>query len=82
MAALITLIGKLIMLIFLLLIIGAGVIAISFFVTVIYIEFIQENTKIKYPWSLLYYAIGLILLLGTDIFVFRISWIKLIAILF
>lgn len=82
MAALITLIGKLIMLIFLLLIIGAGVIAISFFVTVIYIEFIQENTKIKYPLSLLYYAIGLILLLGTDIFIFRISWIKLIAILF
>lgn len=79
MAALITLIGKLIIFIFLLLIIGAGVITISFFVTIIYIEFIQNNAKIQYPWNLLCYAIGLLLLFGIDILIFRMSWVKLIA---
>lgn len=82
MVALITLIGKIIIFIFLLLIIGVGVITISFFVTLIYIEFIQNNTKIKYPWNLLYYAIGLLLLFGIDILIFRMSWFKLIANLF
>ena len=48
MVALITLIGKIILFVFLLLIIGAVVITISLFVTVLYIEFIQNNTKLQY----------------------------------
>lgn len=82
MVALITLIGKIILFVFLLLIIGAVVITISLFVTVLYIEFIQNNTKLQYPWNLIYYAIGLLLLVGMYILIFRISWFKLIAILF
>lgn len=82
MVALITLIGKIILFVFLLLIIGAVIITISLFVTVLYIEFIQNNTKLKYPWNLIYYAIGLLLLVGMYILIFRISWFKLIAILF
>lgn len=82
MVALITLIGKIILFVFLLLIIGAVVITISLFVTVLYIEFIQNNTKLQYPWNLICYAIGLLLLVGMYILIFRISWFKLIAILF
>lgn len=82
MVALITLIGKIILFVFLLSIIGAVVITISLFVMVLYIEFIQNNTKLQYPWNLIYYAIGLLLLVGMYILIFRISWFKLIAILF